>query len=394
MSKPKLLTASTMLAFIFIFAMTGLDVILSYMGWKPTFGDDLLAGIIGFLPSVGSVSLSMLIGVTPSWRAKILSGIIWLFCISISLSGNFLNMTARAFESLETENIAKVEVVNVENTNEEQIKIFKDANKEQLALYDLEIADLTSQYEKARESRDFQINDGVNRDGSIGPKARAFQASMDRISEDIENKRERKRKLQSESSTALLEFQKAQLSTLSKSKVELTETQNDMSGHMPVIRYFIPNSDTQRQVVLWGLGIFAAVISLAGPVVSYAMAVHLNHKRLAQKKNFNVVDKEGDISVNNYMKKKFWLTRLFSRFVKKREEPIVEEVLPVVEDVEEVLPVVEEVLPVVEDASDRSLIITKAEEITISQQTEEEQEAIRQAAEVKRIRRLKNMGYR
>ena len=284
MSKPKLLTASTMLAFIFIFAMTGLDVILSYMGWKPTFGDDLLAGIIGFLPSVGSVSLSMLIGVTPSWRAKILSGIIWLFCISISLSGNFLNMTARAFESLETENIAKVEVVNVENTNEEQIKIFKDANKEQLALYDLEIADLTSQYEKARESRDFQINDGVNRDGSIGPKARAFQASMDRISEDIENKRERKRKLQSESSTALLEFQKAQLSTLSKSKVELTETQNDMSGHMPVIRYFIPNSDTQRQVVLWGLGIFAAVISLAGPVVSYAMAVHLNHKRLAQKK--------------------------------------------------------------------------------------------------------------
>ena len=94
------------------------------------------------------------------------------------------------------------------------------------------------------------------------------------------------------------------------------------------------------------------------------------------------------------MKKKFWLTRLFSRFVKKREEPIVEEVLPVVEDVEEVLPIVEEVLPVVEDASDRSLIITKAEEITISQQTEEEQEAIRQAAEVKRIRRLKNMGYR
>ena len=284
MSKPKLLTASTMLAFIFIFAMTGLDVILSYMGWKPTFGDDLLAGIIGFLPSVGSVSLSMLIGVTPSWRAKILAGIIWLFCISISLSGNFLNMTARAFESLETENIAKVEVVNVKNTNEEQIKIFKDANKEQLALYDLEIADLTSQYEKARESRDFQINDGVNRDGSIGPKARAFQASMDRISEDIENKRERKRKLQSESSTALLEFQKAQLSTLSKSKVELTEAQNDMSGHMPVIRYFIPNNETQRQVVLWGLGIFAAVISLAGPVVSYAMAVHLNHKRLAQKK--------------------------------------------------------------------------------------------------------------
>jgi len=97
------------------------------------------------------------------------------------------------------------------------------------------------------------------------------------------------------------------------------------------------------------------------------------------------------------MKKKFWLTRLFSRFVKKREEPIVEEVLPVVEDVEEVLPVVEdveEVLPVVEDASDRSLIIAKAKEITISQQTEEEQEAIRQAAEVKRICRLKNMGYR
>tara|TARA_R110000772_G_scaffold58025_2_gene131321 strand:- start:153 stop:1016 length:864 start_codon:yes stop_codon:yes gene_type:complete len=284
MHKPKLLTASSVLVFIFIFAMTGLDIVLSYMGWKPTFGDDLLAGIIGFLPSVGSVSLSMLIGVTPSWRAKILAGIIWLFCISISLSGNFLNMTARAFESLETENIAKAEVKNVENTNEEQIKVFKDANKEQLALYDQEIADLTIQYNKARESRDFQINDGVNNDGSMGPKARAFQASMDNITEGIEVKRESKRILQAKTSAALLEFQKSQLNTLSESKVELTETQNDMRGHMPVIRYFIPNNETQRQIVLWGLGLFAAVISLAGPVVSYAMAVHLNHKRVSQKK--------------------------------------------------------------------------------------------------------------
>lgn len=284
MNKPKLLTASSVLVFIFIFSMTCLDIILSYMGWKPTFGDDLLAGVIGFLPSVGSVSLSMLIGVTRSWRTKVLAGIIWLFCISISLSGNFLNMTARAFESLETENVAKTEVKNVETTNEEQIKIFKDSNNEQLSLYDQEIADLAAQYEKAREARDFQINDGVNRDGSMGPKARAFQASMDRISEDIENKREQKRRLQAEAAAALLEFQKTQLNTLSKSKVELTETQNDMRGHMPVIRYFIPNSGTQRQVVLWGLGIFAAVISLAGPIVSYAMAVHLNHKRLIQKK--------------------------------------------------------------------------------------------------------------
>lgn len=287
MNKPKLLTASSVLVFIFIFSMTCLDIILSYMGWKPTFGDDLLAGVIGFLPSVGSVSLSMLIGVTRSWRTKVLAGIIWLFCISISLSGNFLNMTARAFESLETENVAKTEVKNVETTNEEQIKIFKDSNKEQLSLYDQEIAVLATQYEKAREARDFQINDGVNRDGSMGPKARAFQASMDRISEDIENKREQKRKLQAEAAAALLEFQKTQLNTLSKSKVELTETQNDMRGHMPVIRYFIPNSGTQRQVVLWGLGIFAAVISLAGPIVSYAMAVHLNHKRLIQKKKLD-----------------------------------------------------------------------------------------------------------
>lgn len=284
MNKPKLLTASSVLVFIFIFAMTGLDIVLSFMGWKPTFGDDLLAGIIGFLPSVGSVSLSMLIGVTQSWRTKILAGIIWLFCISISLSGNFLNMTARAFESLETENIAKTEVKNVESTNEEQIKVFRDANKDQLALYDQEIADLTIQYNKARESRDFQINDGVNRDGSMGPKARAFQASMDNITTVIEQKRESKRALQAKTSAALLEFQKSQLNILSESKVELTETQNDMRGHMPVIRYFIPNSDTQRQIVLWGLGLFAAVISLAGPIVSYAMAVHLNHKRLSQKK--------------------------------------------------------------------------------------------------------------
>lgn len=112
MNKPKkLLTASTVLAFVFIFAMTALDVVLSYMGWKPTFGDDVLAGVIGFLPSVGSVSLSMLIGITTSWKTKIISSIIWLSCIAISLTGNFLNMTARAFESLDTENIAKVEVV-------------------------------------------------------------------------------------------------------------------------------------------------------------------------------------------------------------------------------------------------------------------------------------------
>lgn len=268
-----------MLSFVFVFSITTLDIILSYMGWKPTFGDDILAGIIGFLPSVGSVALSMLIGTTQVWRTKILSGIIWLFCVTISLTGNFLNMTSRAFESLETENIAKTEVINLKDKNEAQINIFKDANKEQLDLYDQEIADLTVQFEQARESRDFQINDGVNRDGTMGPKARAFQASMDRISEEIEKKRTQKRELQTESAKALLEFQSQSLDKVSEANVELTETQNDMRGHMPVIRYFIPNTDMQRQVVLWGLGLFAAVISLAGPVVSYATAVHVNHKK-------------------------------------------------------------------------------------------------------------------
>jgi hypothetical protein len=313
MKKPRLLTASSILAFVFIFSMTGLDIVLSYLGWKPTFGDDLLAGIIGFLPSVGSVSLSMLIGITPSWRTKILASVIWLFCITISLTGNFLNMTARAFDSLDTENIAKVEVVNVKDTNQSQmgilkdvnqsqLNVFKDANKAELELFDQEIADLNDQLREAREARDLQINDGVNRDGSIGPKARAFQAAMDRISIDIEKKRVQKRELQAESTTALLKFQSDAAkevlrlqseasntlseatvdeasNTLSEATVDLAETQNDMKGHMPVIRYFLPNKEHQRQVVLWGLGLFAAVISLAGPVVSYAMAVHLNHKR-------------------------------------------------------------------------------------------------------------------
>jgi len=283
MKETKLLTASSILAFIFIFSMTGLDVVLSYMGWKPTFGDDVLAGVIGFLPSVGSVSLSMLIGVTKSWKTTILASIIWLFCITISLTGNFLNMTARAFESLETEKIAEVAVINVKDTNKESIQILKDSNKERLLLVDQEITDLTVQYEKARESRDFQINDGVNRDGTVGPKARAFQASMDSISADISKKREYKIKLQNEATAALLSFQAETANTLSEANVELAETQNDMRGHMPVIRYFITNKDHQRNAVLWGLGLFAAVISLAGPIVSYAMAVHLNHKRLRQK---------------------------------------------------------------------------------------------------------------
>jgi hypothetical protein len=282
MKKPKLLTASSILAFIFIFAMTGLDIVLSFLGWKPTFGDDILAGIIGFLPSVGSVSLSMLIGVTRSWKTKVLSSVIWLFCITISLTGNFLNMTARAFESLETEKIAEVEVVNVRDTNKEQIQIFKDANKEKLAIVDQEIANLNTLYKQAQESRDYQINDGVNRDGTMGPKARAFQASMDQISRDIEKKQQYKINLQDKATTALLEFQAKTAVNLSEANVELAETQNDMRGHMPVIRYFLPNKDHQRNAVLWGLGLFAAVISLAGPVVSYAMAVHLNHKKLRQ----------------------------------------------------------------------------------------------------------------
>lgn len=297
MSKPKLLNTSTMLAFVFVFSMTTLDVILSYMGWKPTFGDDLLAGVIGFLPSVGSVALSMLIGVTHSWKTKILSSVIWLFCITISLTGNFLNMTARAFESLDQENKAKVEVSNIKDVNKEKLNIFKDVNKEQLQLFDEEIAELTTQYERSRENRDFQINDGVNSDGSIGPKARAFQAAMDELTLAIEKKREQKRELQAQSAKALLEFQAKSLETLSEANVELAETQNDMRGHMPVIRYFIPSKEGQRQAVLWGLGLFAAVISLAGPIVSYAMAVHLNHKRLQddiKKKLDSEIDEDQD----------------------------------------------------------------------------------------------------
>jgi len=280
MKKPKkLLNTSTVLAFIFIFAMTALDVVLSYMGWKPTFGDDVLAGVIGFLPSVGSVSLSMLIGITSSWKTKVISSIIWLSCIAISLTGNFLNMTARAFESLETENIVKAEVSSIKDTNKAQISVYKDANESQLRLYDQDIEELTAQYNQARESRDFQINDGVNRDGSMGPKARAFQAAMDKISANIEKKREGKRLLQAESSAALLQFQQESMSELTDANVELAETQSDMRGHMPVIRYFLPNKDHQRNVVLWGLGLFAAVISLTGPLISYALAIHLNHKR-------------------------------------------------------------------------------------------------------------------
>ena len=280
MNKPKkLLTASTVLAFVFIFAMTALDVVLSYMGWKPTFGDDVLAGVIGFLPSVGSVSLSMLIGITTSWKTKVISSIIWLSCIAISLTGNFLNMTARAFESLETENIVKAEVSSIKDTNRAQISVYKDANESQLRLYDQDIQELVTQYNQARESRDFQINDGVNRDGSMGPKARAFEAAMDKISVNIEKKREQKRLLQAESSAALLKFQQESMNELTDANVELAETQSDMRGHMPVIRYFLPNKDHQRNVVLWGLGLFAAVISLTGPLISYALAIHLNHKR-------------------------------------------------------------------------------------------------------------------
>jgi len=355
MKKPRLLTASTILAFTFIFSMTALDVVLSYLGWKPTFGDDLLAGIIGFLPSVGSVSLSMLIGITPSWRTKILASVIWLFCITISLTGNFLNMTARAFDSLDTENVAKVEVVNVKDANQSQmgilkdvnqsqLSVFKDANKAELDLFDQEITDLNNQLREAREARDLQINDGVNRDGSIGPKARAFQAAMDRISVDIEKKRVQKRELQAESTTALLKFQsdaakevlrlQAEASnTLSEATVDLAVTQNDMKGHMPVIRYFLPNKEHQRQVVLWGLGLFAAVISLAGPVVSYAMAVHLNHKR-------TFIDDTKRLKKKNKSKP----------VVEVVEEPVVEVVEePVVEVVEEpVVEVVEE--PVVEQS--------------------------------------------
>ena len=146
-------------------------------------------------------------------------------------------------------------------------------------MYDQDIEELTAQYNQARESRDFQINDGVNRDGSMGPKARAFQAAMDKISVNIEKKREEKRLLQAESSAALLKFQQESMSELTDANVELAETQSDMRGHMPVIRYFLPNKDHQRNVVLWGLGLFAAVISLTGPLISYALAIHLNHKR-------------------------------------------------------------------------------------------------------------------
>lgn len=299
---PKLLTISTTLAFIFIFAMTALDVILSFLGWKPTFGDDLLAGVIGFLPSVGSVSLSMLIGITHSWKTKVISSLIWFCCIAISLTGNFLNMTARAFESLESEVIAKVEVTNVKDNNKIQIDEYKKSNElkissfklatsEQLSIFDKEISDLNIQYEAARDARDHQINDGVNSDGSMGPKARAFQAAMDNIAKEIENKREIKREfqlkatndllqLQSDLSRDLIQFQEETSSKQSKANIELAEAQNDMRGHMPVVRYFLPNKDHQRSVVLWGLGLFAAVISLTGPLISYALAIHLNHKKL------------------------------------------------------------------------------------------------------------------
>jgi hypothetical protein len=355
MQKLKLLNLTTVLAFTFIFAMTGLDVILSYMGWKPTFGDDLLAGTIGFLPSIGSVSLSMLIGITPSIKTKILASIIWLFCVTISLTGNFLNMTARAFDSLDTENIAKAEVVTIKDSNQAQISVYKDANKAQLELYDIEIAELTVLLNKARESRDFQINDGVNRDGSIGPKARAFQAEMDRVTVSIEQKRSQKRALQAESSAALLEFQKQSQDTLSQASVVLAETQNDMRGHMPVIRYFLPNKDHQRNAVLWGLGLFAAVISLAGPVVSYAMAVHLNHKRLLKKK----------------------LAR----------EQAAAELIVESETAEETKPY-DLYLDVVLDEA------KKEAELVAKQQEEEEREVAKQVAIKKRKRRLKNSGYR
>lgn len=385
MNKPKLLTASTVLAFIFIFAMTGLDVILSYMGWKPTFGDDLLAGVIGFLPSIGSVSLSMLIGITPSWKTKILASVIWLFCITISLTGNFLNMTARAFESLDTENIAKVEVVNIKdasqtqieaykNANSDRIKSFKAATKEKLSLVDLEITDLLKQYEKARDLRDFQINDGVNRDGSVGPKARAFQAAMDTTAVEIEEKRKLKRDLQSRSTVELLalqdelaknilEFHERTSSSLSEANVELVTTQNDMRGHMPVIRYFIPNKDHQRNAVLWGLGIFAAVISLAGPIVSYAMAVHLNHKRLFKKK----IEKECELVEDDTV-----IESEVSESVVETDDIYIN--VAINKEVEEV-----------EEA--------EVEEAEVAKQ-QEEQEDIKQAAIKKRIRRLKNAGYR
>lgn len=258
--KPKLLTTSTIAVFAFVFAMTTLDVVLSYLGWKPTFGDDLIAGIIGFLPSVGSVSLSMLIAITHSRQAKLFAGFIWLGCIVISLSGNFLNMTNRAFEMLDQENVAVTQVQNIDH-----------ANVAQLELFDVEINDLTIQYEDARESRDLEIHDGVNHDGSMGPKARAFQAAMDRITQQIEQKRTHKREIQAQA-----------MEQRSQATVNVAQKQNDMDGHMPVIRYFLPDEHIQRQAILWGLGVFATIISLTGPLVSYSMALHLNHKKITR----------------------------------------------------------------------------------------------------------------
>lgn len=113
---------------------------------------------------------------------------------------------------------------------------------------------------------------------------------MDTMTVDIEKKRELKRTIQAKAASELVDLQDKlskdllavydkTSSNLSEANVELAETQNDMRGHMPVIRYFIPNKDHQRNVVLWGLGLFAAVISLTGPLISYALAVHLNHKK-------------------------------------------------------------------------------------------------------------------
>ena len=266
-------------------------------------------------------------------------------------------MTARAFESLETENIAKVEVSNVKDSNKVQIEEYKKSNqervdslkiasKEQLDIFDQEIAELTKQYETAREARDFQINDGVNRDGTMGPKARAFQASMDRVSEEIEKKRDEKRQFQKESTAdllspqneltqGLLQFHEKKSDKVSEANIDLAETQSDMRGHMPVIRYFLKNADHQRNVVLWGLGLFAAVISLAGPVVSYAMAVHLNHKKLL-----------GTPKPPRVKKKKNKITKPKKI---KQEQPKVTLEKEEVEVVEEEVEVVEEEVEVVED---------------------------------------------
>lgn len=415
MSKPKLLNATSILAFTFIFAITSLDIVLSFMGWKPTFGDDLLAGIIGFLPSVGSVSLSMLIGVTLSWKTKILSSIIWLFCITISLTGNFLNMTARAFESLETENIAKVEVSNVKDSNKVQIEEYKKSNqervdslkiasKEQLDIFDQEIAELTKQYETAREARDFQINDGVNRDGTMGPKARAFQASMDRVSEEIEKKRNEKRQFQKESTAdllslqneltqGLLQFHEKKSDKVSEANIDLAETQSDMRGHMPVIRYFLKNADHQRNVVLWGLGLFAAVISLAGPVVSYAMAVHLNHKKLlGTPKPPRVKKKKNKITKPKKIKQEQPKVTL-----DKEEVEVVEEEVEVVEDIIESNDVEQPVISAGEIfnyySKDMQIESLSSSEVVDTKPVDPTEEQKKASAVELRKRILRNNGY-